>query len=50
MQAAGRLIRTVDERFLYNQNRMLFPKEWRDARVTSQATVGDDVRDFWRYV
>ena len=59
MQAAGRLIRTtedygvillMDERFLYNQNRMLFPKEWRDARVTSQATVGDDVRDFWRYV
>ena len=59
MQAAGRLIRTtedygvillMDERFLYHQNRMLFPKEWRDARVTSQATVGDDVRDFWRYV
>ena len=59
MQAAGRLIRTtedygvillMDERFLYHQNRMLFPKEWRDARVTSQVTVGDDVRDFWRYV
>ena len=59
MQAAGRLIRTVDdygvillmdERFLYNQNRMLFPKEWRDARITSLAEVGSEIRDFWRYV
>ncbi|MBP5294169.1 MAG: ATP-dependent DNA helicase, partial [Lachnospiraceae bacterium] len=59
MQAAGRLIRTVDdygvillmdERFLYNQNRMLFPKEWRDARVTSLTEVGSEIRDFWRYV
>ena len=59
MQAAGRLIRTVDdygvillmdERFLYNQNRMLFPKEWRDARITSLNEVGSAIRDFWRYV
>ena len=59
MQAAGRLIRTVDdygvillmdERFLYNQYRMLFPKEWRDARVITLREAGQAVRDFWRSV
>ncbi|MBR3437386.1 MAG: ATP-dependent DNA helicase [Lachnospiraceae bacterium] len=59
MQAAGRLIRTasdygvillLDERFLYAQNRQLFPKEWRDARVITLAEAGEAVRDFWRYV
>ena len=59
MQAAGRLIRTaddygvillMDERFLYNQNRILFPKEWRDARVVTLGEAGEAVRDFWRYV
>ncbi len=59
MQAAGRLIRTVDdygvillldERFLYNQYRMLFPKEWRDARVIALPEAGEAVRDFWRSV
>ena len=59
MQAAGRLIRTVDdygvillldERFLYNQYRVLFPKEWRDARVIGLSEAGEAVRDFWRSV
>lgn len=56
LQAAGRVIRTdtdrgvivlLDERFLNNANRQLFPKEWEDYQVTSVEQVQEKVEEFW---
>ncbi|MCR5634592.1 MAG: ATP-dependent DNA helicase, partial [Lachnospiraceae bacterium] len=56
LQAAGRVIRTaedvgivalLDERFLYNQNNRLFPREWEDIRVINAGNVSDEIRGFW---
>ena len=56
MQAAGRLIRTdedegvialLDERFVYSENRRLFPREWADHKITGAAGFETEVRAFW---
>ena len=56
LQAAGRLIRTpddkgvillMDERFLYRENKALFPREWADYRVTDLKNVGWEIESFW---
>jgi len=55
-QAAGRVIRTVDDRgvillldyrFLYSNNRNLFPREWSDYIITNINKVQSDLGDFW---
>jgi len=57
MQAAGRVIRTeedkgvivlLDERFLQNYNRRLFPREWSGYKEVSKKTIGKYVEDFWK--
>ena len=59
LQAAGRVIRTqedygvialLDERFLQNDYRMIFPREWADLRVTDRNRAGEEVERFWKYV
>lgn len=59
MQAAGRVIRTdedygvialLDERFLRQDYRMLFPREWNDVKVFDSKNANDVVRHFWKYV
>ena len=59
MQAAGRLIRTtedrgiiflMDERFRYRDTKALFPKEWADAREVRGSGAVDAVRAFWKSV
>lgn len=56
MQAAGRVIRTVDdvgivalldERFLTPPYMKLFPREWKDYEVCSAATAGEKAAEFW---
>lgn len=56
LQAAGRVIRTpedrgiillLDERFLHRDYRQLFPVEWSDYAVCSQATVKERLQAFW---
>lgn len=56
MQAAGRVIRTVedrgiilllDDRFLRKQYRNIFPEEWDDCRVTDCGKVKQEILDFW---
>ncbi len=56
MQAAGRVIRTVDdvgivalldERFLSKTYRSLFPREWKHSEVTNLNTVDDMVEALW---
>ncbi len=56
MQAAGRVIRTVDdtgivalldERFLTPSYMKLFPREWKDYEVCSAATAGEKAAEFW---
>lgn len=56
LQAAGRVIRTVedrgviillDDRFLQNDYRALFPREWEDYQVCSLDTVTDQLEQFW---
>ena len=55
-QAAGRVIRTVDDRgvillldyrFLYSNNKNLFPREWSDYITTNINKVQSDLGDFW---
>lgn len=57
MQAAGRVIRTVDdegiialldERFLRPDYQALFPREWDEYYEVRRNNVGDVVKDFWR--
>ena len=56
MQAAGRVIRTMedrgvivlmDDRFLREEYQALFPKEWWPYEVVNQRNVGRRVREFW---
>ena len=56
LQAAGRVIRTaedvgivvlLDDRFLTNSYRRLFPVEWRGARQTDSSSIGDKISRFW---
>lgn len=56
LQAAGRVIRTMedrgavlllDERFLQNSYRSLFPREWEDAEKVTLATMEARLADFW---
>lgn len=56
MQAAGRVIRTVgdrgvilllDERFLRQEYRCLFPREWAGYEPCTRKNVGMRLRDFW---
>lgn len=57
LQAAGRLIRSdkdrgiillLDDRFLGNEYRGLFPAEWSDLAVTDAGHVEDQLRAFWK--
>lgn len=56
LQAAGRVIRTeedkgvivlLDERFLQNYNKRLFPREWSNYREVSLRNIGREVDSFW---
>ncbi len=56
MQAAGRVIRTVDdtgivalldERFLTPPYMKLFPREWKDYEICSSSTAGEKAAEFW---
>ena len=57
LQAAGRVIRTaevvgvielLDERFLQNDYRRLFPREWERQTVCRIDTVGKYLAEFWK--
>ncbi len=59
MQAAGRVIRTaddrgviglLDERFLRRDYRALFPREWEDCRVCRLETLPGMLEEFWKSV
>lgn len=56
MQAAGRVIRTekdrgiialLDERFLKNEYRSIFPREWNNYKETALFQAGELARRFW---
>ena len=56
MQAAGRVIRTMedrgmillmDDRFLRDEYQALFPREWWPYKVVNRRNVGREVRQFW---
>ena len=56
LQAAGRVIRTaddvgvvvlMDERFMTDAYRKLFPAEWSGSRLTDSGGIGDRVSRFW---
>ena len=47
LQAAGRVIRTVDERFLQASYRRLFPREWERFETVTVDTVAKRVERFW---
>lgn len=55
-QAAGRVIRTdedygviilLDERFLWRDYQMLFPREWKDYKIIDDKNIEDVVGSFW---
>ena len=57
LQAAGRVIRTtrdcgiialLDDRFLTEEYRRLFPREWSDVQRVTLRTAGEKVETFWR--
>jgi len=57
LQAAGRVIRTIDdngiiilldERFLAEQYRSLFPKEWEQYQICNQGNMRNYLDDFWK--
>lgn len=59
LQAAGRVIRTkedtgvivlLDERFLQNTYRGLFPREWNRYQVVDQNNIKSIVADFWQNI
>ncbi len=59
MQAAGRVIRTMedrgiillmDDRFLRDEYQALFPREWRSYKVVNRRNVGKTVKEFWEGV
>ena len=57
LQAAGRLVRTaddygvialMDERFLKQEYREQFPREWSNGRIwNDEMTMQNDLRDYW---
>ncbi len=56
LQAAGRVIRTsddigvialLDERFLQNTYKRLFPREWEEFEVVTRQTIAKRVEYFW---
>ena len=56
MQAAGRVIRTMDDRgvvvlmddrFLWSEYQALFPREWQPYCVVTAGNVGQVVKEFW---
>lgn len=56
LQAAGRVIRTaedigvvvlLDERFMMNSNRRLFPREWDNYQIVNNRNIGDTLESFW---
>ena len=56
LQAAGRVIRTnedvgivalLDERFLQDSYTRLFPREWKEYKIVTKTTVGQEVERFW---
>lgn len=56
LQAAGRVIRTnddvgvialLDERFMENSSRTLFPQEWSDMQYTRLSQVNEILEAFW---
>ena len=57
LQAAGRLVRTaddygvialMDERFLKQEYREQFPREWSNGRIwNDEMTMQKDLRDYW---
>ena len=56
LQASGRVIRTeedigvvalLDERFLQNSYRSLFPREWSDYDIVSLDSVSSSIERFW---
>ena len=56
LQAAGRVIRTttdvgvialLDERFLQNSYRMLFPREWENFQVVNHHNISKRIERFW---
>lgn len=56
LQAAGRVIRTVedigviellDDRFLQNDYRRLFPREWKNYEICSRKDVETRLKNFW---
>ncbi len=56
LQAAGRVIRTsedvgiialLDERFLQNTYKRLFPREWEQFEIVSRSTIAKRVEYFW---
>lgn len=59
LQAAGRVIRTeedkgvivlLDERFLQNYNKRLFPREWSGYKEVSLRSVQREVASFWKKI
>ncbi len=59
LQAAGRVIRTtedfgvillLDRRFLSREYNGLFPREWENAKVVNQASLGSLLEEFWQNV
>lgn len=56
LQAAGRVIRTendigvvvlLDERFLQNQYRKMFPREWENYKLTDIDNINERIASFW---
>ena len=56
LQAAGRLIRTnedegvillMDERFMYHENKALFPREWANYQAADRKSIAGKIRAFW---
>lgn len=56
LQAAGRVIRTtsdhgvivlLDDRFLTNEYRLLFPREWKNCRIIRADDVKEVLSQFW---
>lgn len=59
MQAAGRVIRTeedngvillLDERFLQQSYKKIFPREWNDYKEVSRLNVSSELKRFWKNV
>ncbi|MCR5772215.1 MAG: ATP-dependent DNA helicase [Butyrivibrio sp.] len=59
LQAAGRVIRTendvgvvalLDERFTQRAYTDMFPREWKDIRLTSTSSVKNDIKALWERI